>query len=77
MIYAPVVELADTLDLGDVTSGTNLQPELTATALNFSLTTEYAGMAELADAQDLGSCVERRAGSTPVTRTIEGAPILA
>lgn len=27
-------------------------------------------MAELADVQDLGSCVERRAGSTPVTRTI-------
>ena len=29
----------------------------------------YAGMAELVDAQDLGSCVARRAGSTPVTRT--------
>ena len=26
-------------------------------------------MAELADVQDLGSCAERRAGSTPVTRT--------
>lgn len=31
---------------------------------------EYAGMAELADAQDLGSCIARCAGSTPVTRTI-------
>lgn len=26
-------------------------------------------MAELADAQDLGSCADRRAGSIPVTRT--------
>ena len=26
-------------------------------------------MAELADAQDLGSCAARRAGSSPVTRT--------
>ena len=30
---------------------------------------EYAGVAELADAQDLGSCAIWRAGSTPVTRT--------
>ena len=29
-----------------------------------------AGMAELVDAQDLGSCTERCAGSIPVTRTI-------
>ena len=29
----------------------------------------YAGMAELADAQDLGSCEEIRVGSTPTTRT--------
>ena len=28
-----------------------------------------AGMAELADAQDLGSCAERRVGSSPTTRT--------
>lgn len=28
-----------------------------------------AGMAELADAHDLGSCAERRAGSSPVPRT--------
>ena len=27
-------------------------------------------MAELADAQDLGSCAAKRAGSSPVTRTI-------
>ena len=26
-------------------------------------------MAELADAQDLGSCTARRVGSTPTTRT--------
>ena len=30
----------------------------------------YAGVAELADALDLGSSVHRRAGSSPVTRTI-------
>ena len=29
----------------------------------------YAGMAELADAQDLGSCEEIRMGSPPITRT--------
>ena len=29
----------------------------------------YAVMAELADAQDLGSCGSTRAGSTPVNRT--------
>ena len=28
-----------------------------------------AGMVELADTQDLGSCAHKRAGSTPVTRT--------
>ncbi len=33
------------------------------------MATTNAGMAELADAQDLGSCAARRAGSTPVTRT--------
>lgn len=30
---------------------------------------QLAGVAELADVQDLGSCVERRAGSSPVART--------
>ncbi len=32
---------------------------------------QNAGMAELADALDLGSSAARLAGSTPVTRTIE------
>jgi hypothetical protein len=31
----------------------------------------YAGVAELADVQDLGSCAERRAGSSPVARTTD------
>lgn len=31
---------------------------------------DYAGMMELVDSSDLGSLVERRAGSTPATRTI-------
>ena len=31
---------------------------------------KYADVMELADMQDLGSCVERHAGSTPVIRTI-------
>ena len=30
----------------------------------------YAGVAELADALDLGSSAARRGGSTPFTRTI-------
>ena len=30
----------------------------------------FAGMMELADMRDLGSRAERRAGSTPVTRTM-------
>ena len=37
--------------------------------LVWKLLTEYADMAELADALDLGSSVNRRAGSTPVIRT--------
>ena len=31
--------------------------------------TEYAGVVELADTYDLGSYVERHAGSSPVART--------
>jgi hypothetical protein len=31
---------------------------------------QYAGVAELADALDLGSSVSRRGGSSPFTRTI-------
>lgn len=30
---------------------------------------KYAGMVELADTQDLGSCAVRCAGSSPVIRT--------
>ena len=37
----------------------------------------YAGVAELADALDLGSSVHRRAGSSPVTRTTLKSPILS
>ena len=33
----------------------------------------YAGMVELVDSVDLGSSAERRAGSSPVTRTKKGA----
>ena len=33
-------------------------------------------MAELADAPDLGSGVNRRAGSTPVIRIIKGFPVV-
>lgn len=35
---------------------------------------QYAGMAELVDAQDLGSCAVRCAGSIPVTRTSGKSP---
>ncbi len=34
-------------------------------------------MAELADAQDLGSCAARRMGSTPITRTSSEIPLPA
>ena len=37
----------------------------------------HAGVAELADALDLGSSVHRRAGSSPVTRTNLKSPILS
>ena len=30
----------------------------------------FAGVVELADMQDLGSCAERRMGSSPITSTI-------
>ena len=33
----------------------------------------FAGMVELADAQDLGSCAARSVGSTPTTRIREKA----
>ena len=36
------------------------------------IVSQYAGMAELADVQDLGSCAARRVGSTPTTRTKAG-----
>ncbi len=38
--------------------------------------TVYAGVAELADAQDLGSCAAKRAGSSPVTRTNQESYVL-
>src|SRR5215467_15389241 len=34
----------------------------------------FAGVAELADARDLGSRVERRGGSSPSARTTPGSP---
>ena len=34
----------------------------------------FAGMVELADTQDLGSCAERCTGSTPATRTRKITP---
>ena len=37
---------------------------------------QHAGVAELADALVLGTSVERRAGSNPVTRTEALAPIV-
>ncbi len=41
---------------------------------NFAIPTN-AGMAKLADAQDLGSCIARCAGSSPVARTTRGSGI--
>ncbi len=39
------------------------------TAHHGKLFTRYAGVMELVDMQDLGSCVARRVGSSPFTRT--------
>ena len=39
--------------------------------------TQNADMAELADALDLGSSVNRRAGSTPVIRIVAKSSILS
>ena len=58
-----MVELVDSLDLGAVT---------TVKVFHFVTRTEkikYAGMMELADMQDLGSCAEMRWGSNPHART--------
>ena len=98
--YAGVVELADTYDLGAVTSGKGFS--IPAVIANQSAdwcgnpffkdrftcfykswikrnapprvlprvkTGEYAGMMELADMQDLGSCAAMRWGSNPHART--------
>ena len=35
----------------------------------------YAGMMELVDMPDLGSCAERRVGSSPTTRTMKKAAV--
>ncbi len=66
--YAPVVKLAYTLDFGCVTT---VHFSLQALAGKNQSKFEYAGVAELADARDLGSRAARCAGSIPVTRTNE------
>ena len=66
----PVVKLADTPDFGCVTTA-HLFPASSG-QVNFKSKIEYAGVAELADARDLGSRAARCAGSIPVTRTIIG-----
>lgn len=58
-----MVELVDSVDLGAVT---------TVKVFHFVTRTEkikYAGMMELADMQDLGSCAAMRWGSNPHART--------
>ena len=102
--YAGVVELADSTDLGAVTSGKVFRPRCHCEPVRtpawqsvlFSKdrltcfykswikrnapprvpprvklrgTTKYAGMMELADMQDLGSCAAMRWGSNPHART--------
>ena len=65
--YAPVVKLAYTLDFGCVTT-VHLFPASSGRLISRAKI-EYASMAELADAPDLGSGGEIHAGSIPVTRT--------
>ena len=97
-----MAELADVLDLGDVTLGKVFHPAVIANQsadwcgnpfsksrlacfykswirlgappriplrVKIRGTKEYAGMMELADMQDLGSCAEMRWGSNPHART--------
>ena len=58
-----MAELADAPDLGRVTS-----VKVFITRANLKI--KYAGMVELVDTQDLGSCAAMRVGSSPTTRTI-------
>ena len=64
-----MAELADTPDFGCVIT-VHLLPASSG-QVNFKSKIEYAGVAELADARDLGSRAARCAGSIPVTRTNE------
>ena len=47
-------------------------PHKTCDAVRSSAILYFAGMAKLADAQDLGSCIERCVGSNPTTCIITG-----
>ena len=58
-----MVELADTYDFGAVTSGKVFLFRHPHRKI------KYAGMMELADMQDLGSCAAMRWGSNPHART--------
>ena len=49
--HAGMVELVDSVDLGDVTS-------VKVFWFHISLKTEYAGMMKLVNIQDLGSCAQ-------------------
>ena len=62
-----MAELADARDFDCVTT-VHLSPASSG-QVNFKSKIEYAGVAELADARDLGSRAARCAGSIPVTRT--------
>ena len=61
-MYEPLAQLVEHLTFNQRVEGSS--PSW-LTILN-----EYAGVAELADAPDLGSGAARRGGSTPFTRTI-------
>ena len=68
-----MMELADMRDLGRVTlvkdfQGVQLSYIIIKTAGAWHRLI-YAGVVELVDSKDLGSFVERRAGSSPAART--------
>ena len=65
-IYEPLAQLVEHLTFNQRVEGSS--PSWLITFLEVKVI--YAGVAELADALDLGSSAARRGGSTPFTRTI-------
>ena len=67
-LYEPLAQSVEHLTFNQRVEGSS--PSWLTKVFCFSkITIHYAGVAELADALDLGSSAARRGGSTPFTRT--------